>query len=162
MQLAAGQMPSEHLSLLAHFQLAHSADAGASPGLQPRVLESQGPLLCSPALPPPAVARLTGGATSAWHDRNKTCPSHAACNFRNYSQLTGSQEAGVFWGFGALRSAATPPRAVRLALGGPWQGAQDPPGPCRLGSTAPGAAHSPGHTVRPRRPGLRRRPEQAP
>lgn len=33
--LAAGQMPSEHLSPLAHFQLAHSGEAGASPRLQP-------------------------------------------------------------------------------------------------------------------------------
>lgn len=68
MQLAAGQMPSEHLSLLAHFQLAHSAEAGASPGLQPSVLECHAPSFAVP----PAAARLTGGATSAWHDRNKT------------------------------------------------------------------------------------------
>lgn len=34
-QLAAGQMPSEHLSPLTHFQLAHSGEAGASLGLQP-------------------------------------------------------------------------------------------------------------------------------
>lgn len=34
-QLAAGQMPLEHLSPLTHFQLAHSGEAGASLGLQP-------------------------------------------------------------------------------------------------------------------------------
>lgn len=40
-----------------------------TPALSPRV---PCPLLCSQVLPPPAAARLTGGATSAWHDRGKT------------------------------------------------------------------------------------------
>lgn len=118
------------------------------PPLQPSTPSSS----CSQEVPP------RPGTTGI----KRTCPSHTACNFRNYSQLTGSQEAGVFWGFNELRSAATPSYASGLALCGGWQRVQDSPGPCRLSSTAPGAAHSPGRTGWPRLPGLRRGPEQAP
>lgn len=47
-----------------------------TPALGPRM---PCPLLCSLVRLPPTVARLTGGATSTWHHRNKTNLSFPRC-----------------------------------------------------------------------------------
>lgn len=64
------------------------------------------PILCSPVRLPPAAAPLTGGKTSAWNHRNKTNLSFPRCPKLQKLQST-YWFAEVFWGFRALKSAAT-------------------------------------------------------
>lgn len=89
-----------------------------TPALSPRM---PCPLLCSPVRLPPVAAGLTRGATSVWHHGNKTNLSFPRCLQLQQLQSTYWFAGGkVFWGFSALRSAATPPHAAGLACGGPW------------------------------------------
>lgn len=125
--------------------------------LSPRVPFS----LLSSALPPPAAARLTGGATSAWLDKNKTNLSYPRClQLQKLPSTYWLAEGRGLLGLRALRRSTTPQHPARLARGGRWQWAQDPSGLRRLGSAVPGGSALSWAHQTPRRVGLRRGPEQ--
>lgn len=121
------------------------------------------PLLCSPVRRPPAAARLTGGKTSAWHNRNKTNLSFPRC-------LKVQKLQSTYWlagGRGLLGLQCGKKRcnsAARSPAGRPWPvvAGAGPAWSSSPGFAVPGEVHSPGRTGRPQRLGMHRGPEQMP
>lgn len=138
--------PPSTCPLTAHFQLARSSEAGASPpwtAASPRV-----PCPLPAPGPPQTGALLTRGATPSFpHTKiiKKNLPAlcTASSNFRNCSQLTGTQETGRLLGDRARLSAAGGPALRGRLL-------------CtsRLGAAVPGVGHWPGSNAPRQRPRL--------
>lgn len=119
MQLAAGEVPREHLSAPSTFPTGTFVSSLSQPALDsasPRVPSSPSLHPCTPfptgpllELPPQLEPGGPGGATPLPHradNKHEPLLPTAPCNFRNYSQLTGTLETESSWG--GRRSEATP------------------------------------------------------
>lgn len=137
--------PRSTCPLPAYFQLAHSWDAGVSQPWTPDLPAAWSPSW-HPELPPQAGTLLTRGATLGFpqEDKNEPLLPTAPSNFRNYSQLTGTQEAGSLLG-GQRSEAASANSGVQRRRPGTArrqrQVQDEAPPLCtsRAGSAVPGA-----------------------